>query len=109
MGILKQRQLEKESHLQGSSGEPAIDGGYLYVYLDNNLLTIVGIPSPNLVAEKSSDSLVENYEEFTDSDGNNYVISIFSSIYDIYWELNEYPDDDKLINSIRYEVKYNEH
>ena len=109
MGRLKQKYLEKESHLQGSSGEPAIDGGYLYIYLNNDLLFIAGIPSPNLMAEKPSDSLVENYEEFTDKYDNNYAISIFSSIYDIYWELNEYPDDDNIINSIRYEVKYNEH
>jgi len=53
---------------------------------------------------------VSNFdEEFTDKYDNNYAISIFSSIYDIYWELNEYPDDDTIINSIHYEVKYNEH
>ncbi|MEA3523298.1 MAG: hypothetical protein U9R50_10000 [Campylobacterota bacterium] len=100
---------QKKQNIEGSSGQPALNGGYLYIYLEDELLYIVSIPSPNLMGENSSQSTVENYDEFEDTNGNEYSIAVFSSMYDIQWYLYTYPEDEKTVQKIRYEVKYNEY
>jgi len=107
MTTLQIKNLKK--YLEGSDAQPAINGGYLYIYLNDELLTIVSIPSPNLMAENSSQSTVENYDEFQDENENDYSITVFSSMYGIDWSLDSYPNDENIITKIRYEVKYNEY
>lgn len=96
-------------YLEGSDGQPAINGGYLYIYQDDELLTIASIPSPNLMADNSSQSTVENDEQFQDKDGNEYSIMIFSSMHGIDWVLDIYPKDEDIIKKISYKVKHNEY
>jgi len=105
--MLQKKQLKQ--YLEGSDSQPALNGGYLYIYLNDELLTIASIPSPNLMVENSSQSTVENYDEFQDKDGNDYLITVFSSMYGIDWSLDTYSDDEDIIKKIRYEVKHNEY
>jgi hypothetical protein len=108
MGIVKKRMSELSEHLHGSDGRVALDGGYLYIYLHGSLIHIAGIPSPYLLAERTSDSTVENFDEFTDDEGHEFGIAIYSSIAGIEWSLDHYPDDEKLIVGLTYEVKLND-
>ena len=108
MGLAKNQQLELAEHIEGNVGDVALGGGYLYIYQADALLHIASIPSPNLLAERSSDSVVENVDEFEDTLGNQYLISIASSISGIYWRLEERPDDESLLMQLHYEIKLNE-
>lgn len=92
-----------------SVGNVALGGGYLYIYSGNTLLHIASIPSPNLLGGSNRDTEVENHDEFTDEKGNTYIISIFSSAAGIYWELEKYPQEQKVLKQLRYEVKLNEY
>lgn len=108
MGIVKKKMSELSEHLQGTDGRVALAGGYLYIYLHGALIHIAGIPSPYLLADRSSDSMVENADEFTDKEGHEFEIVIYSSISGIEWELYSYPDDENLILGLAYEVKLND-
>jgi len=108
MGIVRKKFTELAEHLQGADGRVALEGGYLYIYLHGDLLHIAGIPSPYLLADRSSDSTVENTDEFIDEKGHKFAIAIYSSIGGIEWDLYTYPDDDNLIGGLTYEVKLNE-
>jgi hypothetical protein len=109
MGQIKQKFLEMEEKLSGSEPSPAIEGGYLYIYKGDELLGIVSIPSPNLLAENYRDSMVVYDDIVTDSEGNEYSVEVTSSLYGIDWRIYEYPDDKDILNQIRVEVKYNEY
>lgn len=100
---------QKTTEISGSSSQPGLNGAYLYIYLKEELVTIVSIPSPNVVADNSNQSTVENFDDFTDKYGNNYSITVFSSIYDIYWSIETDTTNNDIINNFRYEVKYNEY
>lgn len=108
MGTIKKKMSELAEHLQGADGRVALEGGYLYIYLHGTLMHIAGIPSPYLLADRASDSTVENTDEFIDHDGHEFEIAIYSSITGIEWELCSYPDDEALILGISYEVKLND-
>lgn len=108
MGIVKRRKPDLSEHLQGSDSRVALDGGYLYIYLHGSLIHIAGIPSPYLLAERSSDTSVENFDEFVDDEGNEFGIAIYSSIAGIEWSLDHHPVDDDLILGLTYEVKLND-
>jgi len=109
MGFVKKRMYELSEHLHGADGHVALKGGYLYIYLHESLIHIAGIPSPYLLAERSSETTVENIDEFTDADGHEFDIAIYSSITGIEWELYHYPDDEDLLLGLTYEVKLNDH
>lgn len=109
MEIVKKKMSELYVHLHGSDGRVALNGGYLYIYLNGSLLHIAGIPSPYLLADRLSDSTVENTDEFTDKDGNEFEIIIYSSNSGIEWDLCSHPDDEDLIFGLMYEVKLNDH
>lgn len=108
MGIVKKKTTELTEHLQGADGRVALGGGYLYIYLHGALVHIAGIPSPYLLADRSSDSTVENSDEFTDEEGHEFEIVIYSSITGIEWNLYSYPDDENIICGLTYEVKLND-
>jgi len=108
MGQVKQALIELSEHLEGNIGNVALNGGYLYIYIDDKLIHIASIPSPNVLADRSSDSVVENIDQFEDESGNEFVIAIYSSITGIEWYLNEYPDNTDLLMRMRYDVSINE-
>jgi|GEM_PF-1267787 len=108
MGLAKRIGLEIKEHIEGFDGSVALSGGYLYIYLADDLIHIASIPSPNLLAERSLDSVVENQDDFQDGFGNEYSIAIFSSITGVQWYLERYPDDDNILMSLHYRVKLNE-
>ncbi|CAN2049205.1 conserved hypothetical protein [Candidatus Magnetomoraceae bacterium gMMP-13] len=109
MGYFKQKQIELEEHLSGANAEIALNGGYLYIYKDDKLLHIASIPSPNLLADNFSQSVVENNEDFNDDNGNEFTIDILSSKVGVDWNLTSYPDDENIIKNIQYKVKLNEY
>ncbi len=100
-----------EDYLRGSDSLPAVNGGYITVYLEDAELYIASVPSFNLMAEKHRDSVVENTEEFMDKDENEYVINIWSSNVGVDWDLEIYPKDEKarfaLLKRIRIEYESN--
>ncbi len=98
-----------EQYITGSVGSVVMSGGYLYIYLGDTLLHIASIPLPNLLGEMNRDTEVVNKDEFKDEKGNEFRISIFSSAAGIYWELETYPEDEKIVSQLRYEVKINEY
>jgi hypothetical protein len=108
MGTIKKKMSELSEHLQGTDSRVALGGGYLYIYLHGALIHIAGIPSPYLLAERTSDSTVENFDEFTDDEGHDFEIAIYSSIAGIEWDLHHYPNDEHLILGLTYEVKLND-
>ncbi len=108
MGQTKQVSIDLSEHLKGSVASVALAGGYLYIYLDDALIHIASIPSPNLLADRSSDSVVENVDQFEDDNGNDFVIAIYSSMTGIEWHLEDYPDDMDLLMRLRYDVRLNE-
>jgi len=108
MGLAKQHGLEINEHIEGTNGNVALNGGYLYIYLADDLIHIASIPSPNFLAERSFDSAVENQDDFQDEFGNEYSIAIFSSITGINWYLEQYPDDVTTLMQLHYVVKLNE-
>ena len=108
MGTLKNKMALLSGHLQGTDSRVALEGGYLYIYLHGSLIHIAGIPSPYLLADRASDSTVENTDAFTDKDGHDFKIVIYSSITGIEWELYNHPDDESLILGLTYEVKIND-
>ncbi|HEO66104.1 MAG TPA: hypothetical protein ENI73_09585 [Spirochaetes bacterium] len=101
--------MEKYDHLRGGDS-PALNGGYIYIYKNGIELHIVSVPSPNLLGERHSDTLVDNYEDFEDGEGNEYSIDIFSSNIGVDWELEVIPknpaEEDQLIESLT--LKYEE-
>ncbi len=108
MGLAKQRMMELSEHLEGSDGQVALGGGYLYIYKNDKLIHIASIPSPNLLADHSSDSIVDNVDEFEDESGNQFEIAIYSSMTGIEWYLEKYPEDEELLMGMHYEIRLNE-
>lgn len=108
MGIVKQKKLYLSEHLEGRDGRVALDGGYLYIYLDGKLIHIAGIPSLYHLAERTSDSSVENTDDFVDDNGNNFEVVIYSSLAGIEWAMQTHPDDETIFQNLSYEVKLNE-
>ena len=108
MGHVKERMTPRSAHLEGNASSVALAGGYLYIYRDDTLIHIASIPSPNLLADRSSDSVVENVDEFEDENGNAFVIVINSSITGIDWSLEQYPDDTDRLMRLHCDVRLNE-
>lgn len=98
-----------EEFISGADSRVPLNGGYLLVYLADELLSIVSIPAPEYMADNNRDSIVENDDTFEDKSGNQYDIEIRSSKYGIDWYLVSYPDDDEIIQKLRYEVRLNEY
>lgn len=108
MGFSEARQLHGPDTM-GYVSNVALVGGYLYIYSGDTLLHIASIPSPNLLGCMDRHTEVENHDEFTDEKGNPYVIAIYSSAAGIHWELEKHPEEQKVLQQLRYEVKLNEY
>ncbi|QEA39589.1 hypothetical protein FGL86_11210 [Pistricoccus aurantiacus] len=108
MAMAKSAGNEFADHLEGSDNRVALSGGYLYIHRGKRLVHIASIPSPNLLAERLSDSVVENTDTFVDEAGNEYTIVIDSTMVGITWSLEEYPTDPDVIRELHYEVRLND-
>jgi len=95
MGLLKHKMMEEQSgHFEGSNDTVAISGGFLDIQIDDSTICTVSIPIPNFMADRYRDSVSEWSEEFVDFDGNNYVATVWSSIYGVGWVVNIEPNDN---------------
>ena len=52
-------------------------------YKDKKLLSIVSIPSPNLLAERNRDSIVENDDDFVDEEMDSFKIDTDADIKEV--------------------------
>lgn len=81
--------------IDGNDCLPPISGGYLVIFLDDEEIASVSVPSPNY-ADKYSESVVENDDEVEDDEGNTYSISVYSSNVGVDWTVDvstENPSD----------------
>ncbi|QEA40067.1 hypothetical protein FGL86_13930 [Pistricoccus aurantiacus] len=108
MAMAKSAGNEFADHLEGSDNRVALSGGYLYIYRGERLLHIASIPSPNLLAEYSADSTVENVDSFTDEEGNAYTIVIHSMKTGVMWSLDQHPVNLEVIKELHYAVRLND-
>ena len=74
--------------IEGNDSMPPLSGGYLIILLDNKEVHVVSVPSPNIFADRHRDSVSENHDEFEDSDGNEFSISVWSSNVGVDWQLD---------------------
>ncbi|TXH98540.1 MAG: hypothetical protein E6Q75_00985 [Rheinheimera sp.] len=72
--------------IEGNDCLPPISGGYLLVTIDDEEVSTIGVPSP-ILADKYRDSVNENYDDFDDSEGNHYSVSVWSSNVGVDWEV----------------------
>jgi len=74
----------------------ATEGGKLRILEDGYEIASVVVPAPDFGAENNSDSTVYNEEYFSDSHGNSYKITVYSSMYGgINYEVEEEEIIDK--------------
>jgi hypothetical protein len=83
--MTKHSPAELRPYLEGSENLVALNGGYLYIYQGDDLLHIASIPSPNLLGDRTRDTIIDNIDEFQDSTENEYTIIIYSSSVGIEW------------------------
>jgi hypothetical protein len=91
---------------EGNDCMPPVSGGYLIVEKDGKELHIVSVPSPNLYADRHSDSVSQNDDTFEDEQGNVFTMDVCSSNVGVDWTLGiESVDrDDSLL--VRVSVEY---
>lgn len=95
--------------IDGNDCLPPVSGGYLVIFLDDDEIASVSVPSPNY-ADRYSDSVVENDDEVEDDEGNTYSVSVYSSNVGVDWTIDvtsERPEDLK--SRIRAEYLPNEY
>lgn len=109
MGQAKKMMMEKEQskHYEGSSGSVAFSGGYLDIKIDGKTIATVSVPAPDFTAERSRDSIVSWDEQFQDNEGNDYDVTVHSSIYGVEWEIDIKVDEtscqasEKILHDIK--------
>ena len=74
--------------IEGNDCMPPLSGGYLIILLDDKEIHVVSVPSPNVFADRHRDSISENHDEFEDTDGNGFSISVWSSNVGVDWQLD---------------------
>ncbi len=74
--------------IEGTDCMPPVSGGYLIISLDGKEFYIVSVPSPVLRADRSRDSVAENYDTVKDPDGNEFSINVWSSNVGVDWEID---------------------
>mgnify|MGYP003606255585 CR=1 FL=1 len=97
--------------IEESLSTVALDGGKLIIYSNGIKISNINVPMPNLSAEKSRDSTVEDEEYFNDDFGNEYVINVYSSIYGIDYSIETIHTEDEskakeFCNSLTVEFQY---
>ena len=79
-----------------SLGSVALEGGKLIIYSNDIEISSVNVPVPNLGAEKSRDSVVENEEYFNDNFGNEFRIDVYSGMSKIDYAIENTHMEDEL-------------
>lgn len=98
--------MSKKIKLYEEHFPPYLEGGQVSIYLNNKLLEEVIIPSPELSAEKMSDSTNFEVAEFDDEDGNTFQCEIFSSNYEVSILVHlMYSQNETNINDLREKLK----
>ncbi|MDP3022017.1 MAG: P-loop NTPase fold protein [Sulfuricurvum sp.] len=98
--------MSKKIKLYEEHFPPYLEGGQVSIYLNNQLLEEVVIPSPDLSAEKMSDSTNFEISEFEDGNGNSLECEIFSSYYEVYVLVHLMnSQDESLANNLIDEIK----
>ena len=87
---------------------PPIAGGDLIIYKGEKELSVVSVPSLNLLAERYRDSVTGNDESFEDADGNCFDIEVTSSNVGVDWKVTVTTEDEELENQIHVEYRPNE-
>lgn len=82
--------------IEESLGSVAVDGGKLIIYSNDIEISSVNVPVPNLGAEKSRDSIVEEDEHFNDEFGNEYIINVYSGMHGIDYSIEVVHTEDEL-------------
>ena len=74
--------------IEESLGNVAIDGGKLIIYSNGIDVFSINVPIPNLGAEKSRDSEVDNSDDFVDDFGNEFRVDVYSGMYGINYTID---------------------
>lgn len=84
-------------------------GGYLIVEKDGRELHVVSVPSPNLYAQRRSDSVSENDDTFEDDKRNAFTMNVWSSREGVDWQLaiETAENGDNLLQRISVEYRAN--
>lgn len=77
----------KKPCIEESLSSVALEGGKLIIYSNDIEISSVNVPMPNLGAEKSRDSVVEEEEYFDDEFGNMFIINVYSGMYGIDYSI----------------------
>ncbi len=95
--------------INGNDSMPPVSGGYLIVEKDGKELHVVSVPSPNLYADRYSDSVSENDDTFEDAQHNIFTMNVWSSKVGVDWELKivSVETDNTLPTRINVEYKAN--
>ena len=101
--------LEVKNIIFEKDESPAIHGGYLYIYSQDDLVKIASIPSPNPITEDNNDPLVTNEDNFMDSAGNEYQVIIESSLFFLKWSIIGKNIENDNYKNLKAEVKYSDY
>ncbi len=98
--------------ITGNDGLPPISGGYLSIKKEGKEFHIASVPSFVPGADRYHDSVLENDDDFKDKEGNQFVISIWSSNVGVDWKLSLFAkngDDETLAKHIDMEYQSNDY
>lgn len=74
--------------LDGNDCLPPVSGGYLIIFKNDKELSVISVPSPILSANRHRDSVIENNDSFSDDEGNDYSVSVWSSNVGVDWQVD---------------------
>ena len=95
--------------INGADGMPPFNGGYIVINLDGEELYIVSVPSMIWGTERYRDSIVDNFEQLDDENGNVFNVSVYSSKVGVDWEIDVITEDETLEDRISVEYHANEY
>lgn len=95
--------------LTGTDCLPPVNGGYLTIKVDGEELFIVSAPSMVPGADRYRDSVTENSESTTDSEGNQFTVTVQSSNTGVDWELTVASHDETLKHRVTVEYQANDY
>ena len=91
--------------IEGNDYTPPLSGVYLVIFVDNKEIHVVSVPSP-ILADRFRDSVSDNYDEFTDANGNEFSTSVCSSKVGVDWQLDITPGDNEKDLENRIVIEY---
>jgi len=98
--------------ITGNDGLLPILGGYIYIKKEGKEFHIASVPSLAPGINLYRENVLENDDNFKDNEGNQFVISIWSSHVGIDWKLRlsaKNGDDEALAKQIEMEYQSNDY